>query len=151
MSPFRKESVLRAHFMCLLVFLIPAISWGHGEDKPGPNGGFIRMPGGFHTEVVPLGKDRVKVFLLDIQWENPSIKNSSVNLYLSKHRQKKNVYGDCKIELNYYLCTLPRGTDITKKGKITVKAQREGMMGNEAIYDLPLRLQVIDDGHGSHH
>jgi hypothetical protein len=49
----------------------------HGEDKAGPNGGFIRMPGAFHTELVPSGKDKLKVYLLDIQWKNPSLKNSS--------------------------------------------------------------------------
>ncbi len=45
-----------------------------------PNGGFIKMPGAFHTEVVPVGQNKLKVFLLDMNWKNPSILNSNLSV-----------------------------------------------------------------------
>ncbi len=51
--------------------------FAHGEDKPGPHGGFIRMPGAFHTEVVKE-KEGYRVYLLDINWKNPSVLDSAV-------------------------------------------------------------------------
>ena len=42
--------------------------FAHGEDKPGPHGGYIRMPGSFHTEVVKE-KAGYRVYLLDINWK----------------------------------------------------------------------------------
>ena len=42
-------------------------AFAHGEDKAGPHGGFIRMPGAYHTEVVPVSKNQAKVYLLDMQ------------------------------------------------------------------------------------
>ena len=121
--------------------------YAHGEDKLGPNGGFIRMPGAFHTEVIPLGPNKLKVFLLDINWQNPSIANSSLVMSLRKNKSSK---AKCEIKENYYICDFPKKVDITLKGELVVDAKRENQKGNQVSYELPLKLQVIDDGHGGH-
>jgi hypothetical protein len=55
-----------------------------------------------------------------------------------------------KIKEKYYLCEFPKGVDLTKKGELSIEAQRENQKGNQVSYELPLKLQVIDDGHGDH-
>jgi hypothetical protein len=129
------------------LILIDGVAYAHGEDKPGPNGGFIRMPGAFHTEVIPLGSNKLKVFLLDLTWKNPSTANSSLTVSL---KSKKSAKAKCEIKENYYICDFPKGVDITQKGELLVDAKRENQNGNKVLYELPLKLQVIDDGHGGH-
>ena len=140
---------MRTLIFTLLTTLIlgESVVYAHGEDKPGPNGGFIRMPGAFHTEVIPLGPNKLKVFLLDINWQNPSIANSSLVVSLRKNKSSK---AKCEIKENYYICDFPKGVDITQKGELVIDAKRENQKGNQVSYELPLKLQVIDDGHGGH-
>jgi hypothetical protein len=57
----------------------------------------------------------------------------------------------CEIKNLYYLCTFPKSIDFTKKGELVVEAKRESQKGNLVTYELPLKIQKIDDGHGSHH
>lgn len=132
-----------------ILFMITALSslaHGHGEDKPGPHGGFIRMPGAFHVEIVPTGKAQAKVYLLDINWQNPSMKNAEVELVLGQKGRAK-----CSAQNgSFFLCSFPSGSDLSKTGELKVKAKREGQVGNEVTYELPFKLLVIDDGHGGH-
>lgn len=138
--------------MKILVFLISIflspVVFGHGEDRPGPNGGFIRMPGAFHIEVVPAGTKKFKIFLLDIDWKNPSLTNSSLEVSLEAH--SKIVGVACVPDKNYYQCSLPDGASLKKRGKLLVVAKRESMQGVEISYELPLRLEGKDKKH-SHH
>lgn len=72
----------------LLLSIFSTHASAHGENKPGPNGGYIRMPGAFHTEIVPNGKHKIKVYLLDIEWKNPSVINSKLEIsYFFKNKQ----------------------------------------------------------------
>ena len=120
--------------------------FAHGEDKSGPHGGFVRMPGAFHTELVPDGKNKLKVFLLDIQWKNPSVKKSNLQI---KYNNK--IDAKCEILRNFYICAFPKSVNLTKKGELKVTAEREEQKGMEVSYPLPLKLEVVDDGHGGHH
>lgn len=131
----------------MTLILGEGVVYAHGEDKLGPNGGFIRMPGAFHTEVLPLGANKLKVYLLDINWENPSVLNSSLRVSL---RSKETSLAKCEVQENYYLCEFPMEVNLTKRGELSVEAQRENQKGNMVSYELPLKLQVIDDGHGGH-
>ncbi len=132
----------------LSLFMSSSSVFAHGEDKPGPHSGFIRMPGGFHTEVIPLSQNQLKVYLLDIQWKNPSIANSNLSMTL---KAKKKAQAKCSVEADHYICDFPKSVDLKKKGELFVEAQRENQKGNVVSYDLPLKLQVVDDGHGGHH
>jgi hypothetical protein len=122
-------------------------AFAHGEDKPGPNGGFIRMPGAFHTELVPTGPSGLKIYLLDINWKNPTVKGST----LKATHKPTNSSGTCKVESNFYVCQFSKGVDLTKKGELSVEAKREGQTGATVSYELPLKLQKLDDGHSGHH
>lgn len=141
---------MKTLFLAAMMFmgLGSQMALAHGEDKPGPNGGFIRMPGAFHTEVIPTGPNSLKVYLLDIQWQNPSVANSALSV---TYKAKKSTQGKCSIESNYYICKFPKHADLKKSGELIVEAQRENQKGNVVSYELPLKLQVVDDGHGGHH
>lgn len=134
----------------LLIVLIIAIiamqAGAHGEDRLGPNGGYIKMPGAFHTELVPAGKNAFKVYLLDLEWKNPSTKNSSV--ILSFHSAMP-IEAKCGVEKKFYLCRFDQTVDLTKKGELSVQAKREGQVGNEVKYSLPLTLEGETD-HSKH-
>lgn len=131
-----------------ILSLGPQLVRAHGEDKPGPNGGFIRMPGAFHTEVIPTGPNSLKIYLLDIQWQNPSVVNSALSV---TYKAKNTTQGKCSIEANYYVCKFTKNVDLRKSGELVVEAQRDNQKGNVVSYKLPLKLQGLDDGHGGHH
>ncbi len=130
-----------------LVILSSSLAIAHGEDKPGPNGGFIRMPGAFHTELVAESANSVKVFLLDLEWKNPSVNKSDVQITHNNSKTK----AKCKIKENFYICVFPKSVNLKKKGSLKVNSTREGQTGNEVSYPLPLKLEVVDDGHGGRH
>lgn len=137
-------------FQKMMAFLVTFIlmtsqSWAHGEDKYGPHKGFIRMPGAFHTELVLNGKNKLKVYLLDIDWKNPSIEKSK--LEITYNNQFK---AECKPQKDFYSCEFPKSVNLTKKGELKVMATRQDSKGSEALYLLPLKLEIIDDGHNGH-
>lgn len=136
--------------VCSSVFALSAqIAFAHGEDKPGPNGGFIRMPGAFHTEVIPVSKNELKIYLLDIKWEKPSVKKSSLQI-----KYNDSTDAECKIQRNFYTCTFPKSVDLTQKGNLKVTAERDGQKGMEMQYPLPFKLEAAKDSkddHSGHH
>lgn len=122
----------------ILFFLSASVAMAHGEDKLGPNGGYIRMPGAFHTEAVPVDKNHLKVFLLDINWANPSVTNSTVQAIFVKGAQVQQA--KCDVVENHFLCTFAKEVNLKKKGEVRIKADREGSAGAEVSYSLPLKL-----------
>lgn len=133
------------NFLSLAGCLLGAYAFAHGEDKPGPNGGFIRMPGAFHTEVVPITQHQFKVYLLDINWKNPSTVNSSLTVTYSG--SPKHIAQCAAKEGGYFQCSLPESVDIGKRGHLTIASKREGQQGVDVTYDLPLKAK----GHGKIH
>lgn len=142
------------HILFVMAFGLSFEAFGHGEDKPGPQGGHIRMPGAFHTELLIEGQDKVKVFLLDMEWKNPTTKNSNLEVRLGEDK------ATCTAEAEAYLCSWTKKVNL-KKGKLVVLANREGLQGNEAVYDLPLKWPKSsspqkaqpkkEDSHHHHH
>jgi len=116
--------------------LYTQLSFAHGEGELGPNKGYIRMPGGFHTEVVPTGKN-FKVFLLDIEFKNPTVANSTVEFVLIQN--KKEIKNSCSSEMDHFSCALPKDVSL-KSGVLQIKASRNGVTGGIAEYKLPLAL-----------
>ncbi len=117
--------------------------FAHGEDKLGPNGGYIRMPGAFHTEVVQE-KNSYKVYLLDINWQNPSTLDSSVSATIVNGKKKTEL--SCSKSDQFYTCS----SEEPQKGELQIKAKREGQLGNIAIYKLPLKLETQHDKKAEH-
>lgn len=141
---------------------VPAHS--HGEDAPGPHNGSIRMPGAFHTEVVQEAKDTYRVYLLDFQFKNPSVKDSTVRARIESSGKTTSL--GCAKGANAFVCTVPKSEAARgqQKGVLVIQATRENAKGNEVRYDLPLRFAGASDskaskpnrpsthdGHGSHH
>lgn len=108
--------------------------FAHGEEKPGPHGGHIQMPGAFHTEVVKE-KGGYRIYLLDINWKNPSILDSSVTAFIQVGQNKTNLH--CSKESDSYLCI----SKLSLKGDLNIIAKREGQTGKVASYKLPLKFR----------
>lgn len=114
--------------MFKILILTILVSWSHGEDKPGPNGGKIRMPGPYHTEVVFVSATQVKVFLLDIQFKNPTVKDSLVSAVWKGQKAQ------CKAMKDYFQCDFAKGVNLKESGELTVESVREKQKGNVARY-----------------
>lgn len=130
----------------LLSTLISIFADAHGEDKPGPNGGYVRMPGAFHTEVVPRKAGEFEVFLLDVQFKNPATKDSTVSAVLKTSK------GETKLtcaatKQSSFLC---QGAGKKPDGILRVDATRENAKGNTAEYTLPLKFQAESMRHSNH-
>lgn len=122
-------------FQGLMGLMISMFVSAHGEDKPGPNGGFVRMPGAFHTEVVLDGKSALKLFLLDMEWKNPVVVDSTAEV---TWKAGTTIKGKCQPKTDHFVCNFPQGTDLTKKGFLSILARRGPQKGNEAVYTTPL-------------
>lgn len=109
----------------LIVLCGAGFAHAHGEDKPGPNGGEIRMPGAFHTELVRGEKGApAKVYLLDMEWKNPTVKDSAVSVSLDGKPAK-----DCKPAKDHFTCELGLANSVS------ITAKRAGQQGNAATYE----------------
>lgn len=120
------------------LFLIPTLSWAHGETKPGPHGGHVRMPGAFHTELVLNQDQTVQIFLLDMGFKNPSTKDSKVEVYAKSDKDIKVNFKCSTMEETQFHCIPEKKFPLD--GEIVIKAVREKAVGNEAVYKLPLPL-----------
>lgn len=120
---------------CFLILSANHTVRAHGEDKPGPHDGHIRMPGGFHTELMLDDKQDAHIFLLDMAFKNPTVKDSKIEM---KHvLGKKEVPFECSVMGgNHFHCVATSKYPL--KGELRIKATRENAVGGEAIYKLPL-------------
>ncbi len=128
----------------LLIGLMLALSitqaFAHGEDKPGPHGGNIKMPANFHTEVIADQDGSFHVYLLDIQFQNPTIKDSEIKAYAKNGKKRTNL--KCSVMgTNHFHC---KAAKPIRSGSLILKAKREGTWASmDATYDLPLKIFVV--------
>jgi hypothetical protein len=144
---------LNLKILNFMLLLAGNFAFAHGEDRPGPNGGYIRMPGGYHTEVVVSGKNRLKVYLLDINWKNPTVKDSSVKVSFAGAKPSST---DCTAAKDHFVCELPKNTNLTVSGTLTLSSRRAKQAGVDATYALPLSFaapaaEPAKDEHHNHH
>lgn len=117
--------VITLFFLCFSHF-----AYAHGEDKPGPRGGIIRMPGSFHTEFIKDGST-LKIYLLDFNFEDPITENSSVSGEV--------VEGDvvdsllCTPEEDFFRCSA-KNLDINKATEIRITSTRDNKPGVVVTY-----------------
>ena len=134
-------------FLFLLNFIVPTSVFAHGEDKHGPNKGYIKMPGAFHTEVVPSSDGSYRVYLVDFYNKNPTVKNSAVEFQIKDGEEV--IVFDCKtVKNSYYDCTSKEKN--RNKGQIILTAKRLGSQGRPAVYDLPLKLKNENENNEGH-
>lgn len=136
-------------FIILILATISTSAFAHGEDKYGPNKGYIRMPGPFHTEIVPADDGSYRVYLMDVLNKKPTTKDSSITFQIKN--ADKVIAFECKPQDNFYTC----GSSEKKiaQGQIILTAKRLGIQGKPALYDLPLKLKMKNEGsedHGKH-
>lgn len=146
-----------------LLLLASSFSNAHGEDKPGPNGGYIRMPGGYHTEVLATAPNRLKVYLLDINWKNPVVKDSTAQVSYAaagtdkSQDVKATPFSNCKAAADHFVCELPKSVNLNEAGTLTLKSTRAKQAGIVATYTLPLSYKPeaavapTKDDHHHHH
>jgi len=121
--------------LLVLNILIVCNAYPHGENIPGPHQGFIRMPGGFHTELLVTANNVIWVYLLDVEFKDPVVKSSSVaGVYKNKAKEVK---FECSPEQDRFRCDLAKELDLTV-GEINLKTKRLGMPAGLAVYKLPL-------------
>jgi hypothetical protein len=145
---FSQEGFLNLVIFLAIVLLSPNV-FAHGEDKPGPHGGFIKMPGAFHTELVQLSPNQLRVYLLDIDFKNPVVENSNIKI---STRNKKLINAKCKPEKDSFLCDFPKSISLTRRGSLRVAATRLGQAGVPIEYKIPFSLPDAESGsHHDHH
>lgn len=135
-TTIRYFNLIRFVIVLFSAFFMQSVSSAHGEDKLGPNGGYIKMPGGFHTEVVPSKDGTFKIYLLDINFKTPTIKESSVKAWIDIKNKKIEI--NCASMRDHFHC-FPNGIDL-KIGELIILAERNKAKGSEAKYLLPLKL-----------
>jgi hypothetical protein len=143
---YHEIEVIVGKKILLIITFIQFLSlqiFAHGEDKPGPHQGYIRMPGAFHTEVVKI-KEGYRIYLLDMNWKNPSVADSSVKATIVAGKRKTDL--SCTKENDSYLCK----TNLKERGRLEITAKREGQMGNTVQYKLPLKFEDVDANHEDH-
>lgn len=136
---------LHAIFMFAVVLMSSTIGRSHGTEKPGPNGGELRMPGDFHTEVKQRGRE-FEVFLLDNDFKNPQTTDSVVDIQVIKPDTAAPIEVACRstraARPPHFVCMNPKykpvNGDILK-----LKAKRGDAIGAEVEYKLPLLQPVV--------
>lgn len=125
-----------------VVAILAATSvFAHGEGSLGPHHGYIRMPGAFHTELVPTATANVvQVYLLDINFKNPSVTASSVEVTRLRPAPAPPAKATCQKESLYFSCRFDASVDLEADGKLVVLATREKQKGVAAEYVTPLKL-----------
>lgn len=132
------------HIVSILVLILTALAGfapisasAHGEDKPGPHGGQIRMPGAFHTELKLRDKRRVTLYLLDMEWKNPVTENSSLTVTFIRAKAKLQKDLDCKPAGAAFECSLPDKLSWKSGDELRVLASRAGQTGIPVSYHYP--------------
>ncbi len=135
---------------------IYSTSYAHNENIPGPHGGRTQMPANFHTEVVSDKDGSFHIYLLDMEFQNPTVKNSTIKAYIVNDGKRKTSL-KCNIMGDHFHCKSPRPIS---SGNLIVTANRNGTQATvDAKYELPLKpfdakpdqapLQMED--HSKHH
>lgn len=122
---------MTASKLAIFLILISFRAYSHGMNEPGPHGGKIQMPGSFHTELI-LSDNSVKIFLLDMNFKNPSVKNSSVDVSIIHHGNDEKL--TCIPKQDFFECVLK--VPATMISTVKVKAVRERKKGTLATYKL---------------
>jgi hypothetical protein len=121
--------------LSFLLFSLTTQVHSHGMNKLGPNGGYIKMPGAFHTELIEKEKE-LQVYLTDMTFKNPTTVDSSVSLtYIG---EKTTLVNCIKREI-HFSCPKPEGT---LKGikEILLNATRNKSKGTPAKYSVPFKI-----------
>ncbi len=127
-------------FFILLALVINIQVFAHGENKLGPNNGYIRMPGAFHTELVPNQDGSISVFLLNVNNQDPTVENSKIELYYASIAKSIKVKYNCEKMTNFFKCIASEKIDLNE-GILILNSSRKNNIGTHVKYKLPLSLE----------
>ena len=128
---------MKASFVTLLLTLVLSqTAFAHGMNKAGPHGGYVRMPGAYHVELVPVDKE-LKVYFLDMAFAPISIDQASVTLTL---RGKTTLKAECLKELHFFRCDT-KDQSFKSFREIIVESTKDGKASASSNYKVPLSFQ----------
>lgn len=117
----------------LLTFIIQNTVFAHGMGKPGPNGGYIKMPGAYHVELVS-SEAETKVYLLDMNFQKLDMSKSKVSMSL---KGAKDFPVKCTKEVEFFRCDI-KGNELKMYKELTISSSKAGEASAPSVYKLPL-------------
>ncbi|MBY0552973.1 hypothetical protein K2P97_00495 [bacterium] len=128
---------MNAFIFFTATLLSALLAFAHGEDKPGPHGGHIKMPANFHTEVIADKDGSFHIYLLDMQFKNPTVKSSEIKAYVLSGKKKTTLKCSVMGEKHFH-CKSSKA--VKSASSLVIKAKREGTWASmDAKYNLPLK------------
>ena len=125
---------MKASFVTLiLATILSQTVFAHGMNKAGPNGGYIRMPGNYHVELVSKEK-AIEVYFLDMMFRPIAIDQASVTLSLNGAKSFKTV---CVKGAKSFVCDL-KGESLQNYKEAALETTRDGKVVAKSSYKLPL-------------
>lgn len=117
----------------LLSVFVQNLALGHGMGKPGPNGGYIKMPGIYHVELVSSDAE-TKVYFLDMEFKKLPVTNAQVSMKLKGAKE----FGiKCIKETDAFRCDI-KGTELKMYKELTLSTSKNGEKEVASVYQLPL-------------
>ncbi len=108
-------------------------AFAHGMNKPGPNGGYIRMPGTYHVELVSTDAE-TKVYLLDVNFKEIDMSKSQVSMSL---KGAKSFPVKCLKEDKFFRCDIKKN-ELKMYKELTISSSRAGEALVSSTYPIPL-------------
>jgi len=125
---------MKASFVTLLLStILSQTAFAHGMNKAGPNGGYVRMPGDYHVELVSKDKD-IMVYFLDMMFRPIAIDQASVTLSLNGTKSFKTA---CVKEAKSFVCHL-KGESLSNYKEAVLETTKNGKAVAKSSYKLPL-------------
>jgi hypothetical protein len=109
--------------------------YAHGMNKAGPHGGYIRMPGTYHVELVPAAKE-IKVYFLDMNFAPIPLNQAHVTLTLNG---KKPLKAQCLREMHFFRCDTNEQSFKNFK-ELILESSKDGEPMATSSYKIPLKF-----------
>lgn len=127
---------MKAGFVTILLTLMASnIALAHGMNKAGPHGGYIRMPGDYHIELVPVDKE-FKVYFLDMKFTPIVLNEATLKLTLNG---KKPLKAQCLRETHFFRCDINEQS-FKKFKEIVIESSKNGKTEATSTYKIPLKF-----------
>lgn len=125
---------MKASFVTILMALsLSQNAFAHGMNKAGPNGGYIRMPGNYHVELVSKEKS-LDVHFSDMMFKPISIDQGSTTLSLNGAKSFKTT---CEKVAAAFKCDL-KNESLKNYKEVVLETSRDGKAIAKSTYKLPL-------------
>jgi hypothetical protein len=128
-------------FIITILIFVMLIPKSYAEELRGPHGGYYRMSGRNHIEIISDLDGNFIVYLLDLKLRNASIENSSVEVKVGADKNKLATL-DCISMEDHFYCSNKKIILTNSNTKLYVKAKTLGKTLKEVNYPLPFRSKM---------